>query len=66
MKWSEIEAAAKAYKDGRDYIREGQAIMYAIYSTHPPLYDQIVATNLDCFYRDDKIDQLKQFIEEKR
>lgn len=56
------QAADQRVKEGQ---RPGQALMNALYSLNVELYNEIVGTEADCFYRDSVTSVFYQRIAEK-
>jgi hypothetical protein len=46
-------------------LRQGQAIMNVLGDTYPEIYREITGTELDCFYDDEKLNKLLEYLEEK-
>ena len=40
------------------HLRWGQSIMIVLHKTYPAIYSDVVTTELDCFYDDDKAEPL--------
>jgi len=46
-------------------LRYGQAIMNLLFSRHPEIYQEITGTELDCFYDDEKVENLLEYLEKR-
>lgn len=44
-------------------LRYGQAIMNLLNQTRPEIYQEINGTELDCFYNDEKVETLLEYLE---
>jgi hypothetical protein len=44
-------------------LRYGQAIMNLLNQTRPEIYQKINGTELDCFYNDEKVETLLEYLE---
>jgi hypothetical protein len=46
-------------------LRYGQAIMNLLNQTRPEIYQEINGTELDCFYNDEKVETLLEYLEKR-
>lgn len=44
------------------YLRDGQLLMVTLFEFDNDLYDEITATDVDCFYVDKKIEKTLRYI----
>jgi len=58
---SVLEAAAEAQKQYPSW-RWGQAVFNALYWLYPDEANMIRGTKQDMFYRDDKVDEFKEYL----
>jgi len=54
---NEVHTLAKHMRIKYPHLREGQALMNALFECNIKLYKQITGTDADCFYVDAKIQQ---------
>lgn len=46
-------------------LRYGQAVMNLLNQTHPEIYREVNGTELDCFYNDEKVENLLEYLEKR-
>ena len=46
-------------------LRYGQAVMNLLNQTRPEIYQEITGTELDCFYDDEKVENLLEYLDKR-
>lgn len=63
--WIELTNLTLNFYKRHESIRMGQSYMNALHKIKPKLYEEITATDNDCFYNDDLIINFMDFLNEK-